>query len=143
MIAVDTNILVHAHRRDSELHASAKERIGQLARGSASWAIPWPCLHEFYSVVTHPRIFDPPSTPAEAIEQVRVWVEAPSASVLTESRNHLAALESLVVSAAVTGGQIHDARIAAICLSNGVSELVTLDRDFSRYPQLRTRGLPT
>ena len=53
MIAVDTNILVYAHRRDSEWHEKAYRLIQSLAEGSAPWAIPWPCLHEFLAVVTH------------------------------------------------------------------------------------------
>jgi predicted nucleic acid-binding protein len=57
MIAVDTKILVYAHRADSEWHAPAMEVLAGLANGAAPWAIPWPCVHEFLAVVTHPRIF--------------------------------------------------------------------------------------
>ena len=57
MIAVDTNILVYAHRQDSEWHPSAARVIRGLAEGTSAWAIPWPCVHEFLAVATHPRIF--------------------------------------------------------------------------------------
>jgi len=40
----------------------------------------------------------------------------------------------------VAGPRIHDARIAAVCLAHGVTELWTADRDFSRFPALRTRN---
>ena len=56
MIALDTNLLVYAHRRDSEWHAEATAAVRELAEGPAPWAIPWPCLHEFLAIVTHPRI---------------------------------------------------------------------------------------
>lgn len=59
MIAVDTNILVYAHREDASFHEEAYLRVQQLAEGRSAWAIPWPCLHEFLAVVTHPRIFAP------------------------------------------------------------------------------------
>lgn len=62
MIAVDTNLLVYAHREDSPFHERAYAGIEKLAGGLAAWAIPWPCLHEFYAIVTHPRIYSP-STP--------------------------------------------------------------------------------
>ena len=61
MIAVDTNLLVHAHREDSEWHDAAFARVAGLAEGNAAWAVPWPCVHEFLSIATHPRIYDPPT----------------------------------------------------------------------------------
>ena len=60
MIAVDTNLLVYAHREDSPFHQRAAECITGLAEERASWAIPWPCLHEFFAIVTHPRIYAHP-----------------------------------------------------------------------------------
>ena len=59
MIAVDTNVLVYAHRRDSEWHKPAESVVRALAEGHAPWAIPWPCLHEFLAIATHPAIYDP------------------------------------------------------------------------------------
>ena len=59
MIAVDTNLLVYAHREDSPWHDAAYARIAELAESRAPWAIPWPCLHEFLAIVTHPRIYAP------------------------------------------------------------------------------------
>jgi len=56
VIAVDTNILVYVHRKDSAWHARAYARLSKLAEGRAAWAIPWPCLHEFLAIVTHPQI---------------------------------------------------------------------------------------
>jgi predicted nucleic acid-binding protein len=61
VIAVDTNLLVYAHREDSPWHRRANEVVTRLAQGRGAWAIPWPCLHEFLAIVTHPRIYDPPS----------------------------------------------------------------------------------
>ncbi|HTG57884.1 MAG TPA: hypothetical protein VMG63_00510 [Terriglobia bacterium] len=54
MIAVDTNILVYSHREESLWHQAAFALIAELAEGRAAWAIPWPCLHEFLAIVTHP-----------------------------------------------------------------------------------------
>ncbi len=68
MKAVDTNILVYAHREDSTFHERALALLLDLANGSARWAIPWPCIHEFIAVVTHPRIYDPPSPLGVALD---------------------------------------------------------------------------
>lgn len=140
MIAVDANVLIYAHRQDSPFHADAKRALTELAEAQGSWAIPWSCVHEFYAVVTRARYFSPPSTPAQAMAQLESWLESPSVQLLAESHGHLARLAALVVPR-VAGPAIHDAKIAAICLSYGVSELLTMDRDFSRYPALRTRSL--
>ena len=62
MIAIDTNILVYAHREELPLHRKARARLVGLAEGFEPWALPVFCLGEFLRVVTHPKVFDPPST---------------------------------------------------------------------------------
>ena len=136
MIAVDTNILVYAHREDSPFHAAAIERLTELAEGPATWAIPWPCLHEFLSIVTHPRIYVPPSPLARALEQVDAWLESPTLALLAESATHWPTLRALLVAGRVTGPRVHDGRVAALCRQHGVRELWSADRDFSRFAGL-------
>ena len=137
MIAVDTNLLVYAHRTDSGWHAPARKRIRGLAEGEASWAIPWPCVHEFLAIVTHPRIYDPPSPVPTALDQVSAWAESPSLTLLAESHGYMSHLQRLVAPGEAHGGRVHDARIAALCLHHGVTELWSADRDFSRFPALQ------
>ena len=140
MIALDTNMLVYAHRRESSFHESAKQRIAELAASGAAWAIPWPCLHEFYAVVTNLRAFRPASTIEQANGQLSAWLAAPSLALLHEGADHWNVLENLLVTARAVGGQVHDARIAAICITHGVRELWSADRDFNRFPQLTVRN---
>ncbi len=140
MIATDTNILVHAHRADSEWHESASSLVRSLAEGRVVWGLPWPCVHEFLAVVTHPRIFNPPSTIAQAAEQVEAWLESDAAALLTESDFHWEVLRQQLLGRGIRGPKVHDARIAALCLEHGVTEFWTADRDFSRFPDLATRN---
>jgi hypothetical protein len=140
MIAVDSNLLVYAHREDSPWHHAAYARIVELAEGAAAWAIPWPCIHEFLSIVTHPRIYAPPTPLEKAIDQVDAWLESPSLVLLSESEGYWPQLRSLLQTGRVSGPQVHDARIAALCQQNGVRELWTVDRDFSRFPGLIVRN---
>lgn len=136
MIAVDTNILVYAHREDAGFHAAAARRLKALAEGRASWAIPWPCLHEFLAIVTHPRIYDPPTPLAAALDQIDAWLESPSLILLCESEEHWPALRELLLAGQIVGPRVHDARIAALCRQHGVHELWSADRDFSRFAAL-------
>jgi len=140
VIAVDSNILVHSHRTDSEWHSAAAAVLTQLAEGRAPWAIPWPCVHEFLSIVTHPRIFRPPTAIATAIDAVTAWIESPGLVLLGESEGYWQELHGLLDSSRVTGPRVHDARIAALCLLHGVSEIWTADRDFSSFPQIAVRN---
>lgn len=136
MIAIDTNILVYAHREDSPWHAPAVTRVTALAEGRAPWAIPWPCLHEFFAIVTHPKIFNPPSPRAIAIGQVEAWLESPTLQLLGESPAHWDTLRRLLEAGQVAGPLVHDARVAALCMQHGVAELWSADRDFSRFAGL-------
>lgn len=140
MIAVDSNILVYAHREDSSWHEAAYACLSGLAEGRRSWAIPWPCLHEFLAIVTHPRIYDPPTALDKAVDQVEAWLESPSLILLAESEDHWAQLRSLLSTGRASGPKVHDARVAALCLQHGASELWTIDRDFSRFPGLKVRN---
>jgi uncharacterized protein len=70
VIAVGTNLLVYANREDSSWHSVAAARVAALAEGSAPRAIPSPCLHEFLAIVTHPRIYNPPTPLVRAPDQV-------------------------------------------------------------------------
>ena len=136
MIAVDTNILVYAHREDAEWHAVAYARIVQLAENRSAWAIPWPCMHEFIAIATHPRIFSPPTPLAAALDQLEAWLESPSLVLLAESQLHWEQLRRLLLGGKIAGPMVHDARIAALCLQHGVRELWSVDRDFGRFPDL-------
>jgi toxin-antitoxin system PIN domain toxin len=136
MIAIDTNLLVYAHREDSPWHDAALAKITELAEAKSPWAIPWPCIHEFLAIVTHPRIYSPPTSLATAINQIEAWFESPSLVFLTETEGYWAELRSVLEQGRISGPQVHDARVAALCRDHGVRELWTADRDFSRFPSV-------
>jgi toxin-antitoxin system PIN domain toxin len=140
MTAVDTNLLVYAHRRDAEWHQPAERVVRGLAEGPDAWAIPWPCIHEFLAIATHPRIFRTPTPVEAALDQVVAWLESPSLTLLGEGEDYWPVLRRLMAASRVDGPRVHDARVAALCLSHSVRELWTADRDFSRFPALKVRN---
>ncbi len=137
MIAVDTNILVYAHREESPFYARASLRLAELSEQSA-WGIPWPCVHEFFAIVTHPRIFKPPTPPSIAISQIDTLLASPTVRLLGETEHHWAQLRDIIQSSGLRDGAVHDARIAAICLQHDVRELWSADRDLSQFAGLKT-----
>jgi uncharacterized protein len=140
VIAVDSNLLVYSHREDSEFHATAKPLVDSLRHQPAAWAIPWPCVHEFIGIATHPGIYKPASTLSEALGFLDSLFASPQLHLLSESPGYFKKLRDLATAARLKGPRIHDARIAALCLHHGVSELWSADRDFSAFPQLPVRN---
>ena len=136
MIAVDSNILIYSQRKDSPFYEAADRELTKLAEGGRVWAIPWPCLHEFLAIVTHPRIYQPPTPLDDALLQVEYWLESPRLELIGESGDYWPVLKELLHKGKITGPRIHDAKIIAICLQNGVKTLWSADRDFSRVEGL-------
>jgi len=138
MQAIDTNVLIYAEMRSSKYHGVAHKILEGLAAGTSPWAIPWPCVYEFLRVVTHPRVFHPPMPIDIVLKDLQNILASPSLLMLAETERHAAVLERTLRQSGATGNLIHDGHIAALCLEHGVSELITGDRDFSRFAGLKT-----
>ncbi len=140
MNAIDTNILVYAHRRDVAWHEKARKFLETTLQGSQSIGIPYHCLVEFFGIVTNPRIFKSPTSGEEAVKQCENLLQAPALTVLTESSDSFSGLAGILVKSRVIGAQVHDARVASVCIENGVKIIYTLDRDFSRFAPLKSEN---
>jgi len=133
VIAIDTNILVYAHRKDSKWHGKALQTLESLDAQSVPWAIPWPCVFEFYNIVTHPKIFSRPTPAEQALAAIDGWQESEWLNLISESHSAWPGFSGTLKSLNIRGPKIHDARIALICRHHGVEELWSADRDFSRF----------
>ncbi|MBI3450197.1 MAG: PIN domain-containing protein [Acidobacteria bacterium] len=140
MIAIDSNILVYARRKETPHNAEARRLLEELATGEAAWAIPWPCVYEYLRVVTHRRVFVPPTELNQALDELDALMESPALTLLGEGPTHAAHLRLAVGSGRAVGNLAHDAHIAALCVEHGVRELWTADRDFARFPGLNVRN---
>lgn len=137
MRAVDTNILVYARRQEPAEHEGARRLLAELTTGPEPWALPWPCVYEFLRVVTHPRVFHPPTPAVAAWDAVKLLLDSPSVVTLSEGMLHRAIVSELLQAAPVTGNLHHDAHIAALLIEHGIEEILTNDEDFRRFPRLR------
>ena len=136
MKAVDTNVLIHFHREEMPKHAEAISLIRRLAEGDTPWGIPVFCIGEFLRVVTHHRIFNPPTTLERAVESIDAVLQSPSARVLLPGQRYWNLLQRAIRQAQVTGNLVFDAQIAALCNEHGVDTLISEDRDFTRFEGL-------
>ncbi|MDP9087352.1 MAG: PIN domain-containing protein [Pseudomonadota bacterium] len=141
MIALDTNVLIYAHRRESNRHKIALGKITVIAEGEAPWALPVFCLAEFVRVVTHLRVFDPPTPLPDALRFLTQLMLSPSVRLLLPTPNYASTFNSVCTSAGVRGNLAFDAQIAAVCREHGIDQLLTADKDFARFKNLRIIGL--
>jgi hypothetical protein len=140
VIALDTNVLVYAQREETAYHLRAKEILKEFAEGEPPWALPWPCVYEFIRVVTHPRVFDPPTDLEDVLNDLDSLLQSPSLTLLREGSRLAVFMQRLLRSGQAAGNLAHDAHIAALIAEHGVSELWTADRDFARFPGIRVRN---
>ena len=140
MIAIDTNILVYAHRSETPQHATALRILSSLSTSNDSWAIPWPCIHEYLRQMTHTGIRRGAVPLEQILNELDRLLDSPSLMLLGEGPAHRNFLMRAVAQSGATGDMIFDARIAAILLEHGVSEFWTHDRDFRRFPGIVTRN---
>ena len=141
MIAVDTNVLIYAHRRETRRHQQALATLTELAEGDNPWALPVFCLAEFVRVVTHLRVFSPPSDLRTALDFLDRLLESPSVRLLLPRRTYPSTFRSVCESAEARGNLAFDAQIAASCVEHGANELITADRDFARFPGIKPKFL--
>ena len=141
MIAIDTNILVCAHRTEAELNVEATSELVKLAEGTQPWALPVFCLTEFIRVVTHRRVFNPPSSIPQALGFIRGILAAPTCRLALPGNEFAEHLDHCVREGDARGNLVFDAQIAALCRELGIGRILTNDRDFERFSSLRVQYL--
>jgi len=133
LIAVDTNILVYAHRAEMSLHKAAITRMRALVEGSTPWALPVFCIGEFLRVVTHSRIFHPATDLETALTFLAQVLGSPSARLLLPGATFPTLFAEACRDGAVLGNLAFDAQLVAVCREHGVATILTEDRDFGRF----------
>lgn len=136
MIAIDTNLLLYAHRARTPEHARARKSIERAAAGDAGWGIAAPSLTEFWAIATHPASEGRPSTPAQAAAFVRALVQA-GAQIWVPGPGFGDRLLQLATDLGVVGPRVFDLQIALTAFEGGATDLWTHDASFVKIPGLR------
>ena len=134
----DINLLVYAHREDSSHHDVALAWLQATIDSGVPFALCNEVLSGFVRIVTHPKIYDPPSSCDEAFEFARRLRENPNCTTLRPGPRHWEILESLCRSHQVVGGCISDAWLAALAIEHDC-EFISFDADFGRFDGLKWR----
>jgi len=136
VIALDTNLLVYAHRAATPQHRTARAAIERASQAAAGWGIAAPVVAEFWSVVTHPAARGRPSTPDEAHEFLEA-LSAAGAQAWSTGKGFGPRLAQLATDLQVSGNRIFDLQIALCAFEGGATQLWSHDRDFITVPGLR------
>lgn len=136
MKAIDTNVLIHAHREEMDKHKEALELIHDLAEGDTAWAIPVFCISEFLRIATHSRVFDPPTPLETALTAIEDLIQSPSVCLLFPQDGYWSIFTRVMRQGNALGNIVFDAQIVALCLEHGVQTLVSEDRDMRRFKDL-------
>ena len=138
MVLPDINVLIYAHREDSPEHDRYAEWLMTLANGASPFALSSFTLAGFLRLVTNPRIFQPATPMDQALAFCRQLIARPAASMIQPGQRHWQIIVELIERAGVHGAMVSDAYLAALAIEHDC-ELVTTDRDFARFPNLRWR----
>lgn len=138
MRLVDVHVLVYAFRADAPAHAAYRAWVEALVGSDEAYAVSDHVLAGFLRVVTHARVFHPPTPIAPALAFAHAFRERANAVPLAPGARHWGIFTKLCREAAARGNLVPDAWLAALAIESGC-ELVTTDRDFARFPGLRWR----
>ena len=138
MKLLDVNVLIYAHREDAPQHRGYRIWLEQLLAGPEPFAVADLVLSGFLRVVTHPRIFDPPTDLELALRFVETVRESADCVVVAPGPKHGSIFARLVRESGCRGNLIPDAFLAAIAIESGCT-WITTDRDYSRFAGLNWR----
>ena len=138
MVLLDVNILVYAHRQDSRHHREYLTWLDDLINSDQAYGLSDLVLSGFLRVVTHPKVFNPPSSMDKALAFIQQLREQPNCTVINPGPRHWDIFCRLCKTTDVRGNLVPDAFLAALAIESG-SEWVTADRDYHRFPGLRVR----
>ena len=138
MLLPDLNVLIGAHRSDSQMHVRCRDWLRAAYAGDEAFGICPPVLIGLVRILTHSRVFRPPDTHDRAFAFIRSLVGHPNALLLNPGRDHIGLFEDLCRRADARGDLVTDAYLAALANETG-AVIVSADRDFARFPGLRWR----
>ncbi len=138
MILIDVNVLIYAFREDTTDHSAYKKWLNDMINSPQAYGMSDIVLSGFLRIVTHPKIFNPPTPLPKALAFVQAIRSRPNCVLISPGAYHWDIFTNLCQSAGTKGNLVADAFLAALAIESG-SEWITTDRDYSRFPHLHWR----
>ena len=137
MIVLDANILLYAYDADSPFHIKSKAWLEQTLSSGSLVGMPWQTITAFLRITTNTNLPGRRFSPVEACDIVESWLQVPSLVLLQPTNDFWRLWRETIVLGQAKGNLITDAQLAALAINYGAT-LATNDRDFARFPGLRT-----
>ena len=134
----DINVLVYAHRQDTDEHRGYRDWLEAVVNAEAAYGLSDLVVSGFLRVVTHPRVFESPTPLADAMTFAGQIRDQPNRVVISPGNNHWRIFTNLCQRVDAKGNLIPDACLPAMAIESGC-EWITADRDFGRFPGLKWR----
>jgi uncharacterized protein len=138
VILTDVNVLVYAHREECDRHGEYHTWLEELFSSGSSFGVSDVVLSSCLRILTHPRIFDPPTPSPRAMAFALQVCEHPHAIAVSPGKRHRSLFLDLCQKTGARGNLVADAYLAALAIESG-SEWITTDRDYAQFPGLRWR----
>jgi toxin-antitoxin system PIN domain toxin len=138
MVLPDVNVLVYAHRSDAVHHPGCRRWLESVLASDQAFGVSELVLSGFVRVVTHPAIFNPPSTLIQALGFANEVRSPEHAVPVVPGPRHWEIFEKLCREADARGNLVADAYLAALAIETG-SEWISTDGDYARFPGLKWR----
>jgi toxin-antitoxin system PIN domain toxin len=131
-------VLVHAHRSDSVHHAACRAWLESVIGSDEAFGVCELVLSGFVRVVTHPAVFNPPSSLDAALAFAEEVMSPEHAVPIAPGPRHWGIFSKLCREADARGNLVPDAYLAAIAIESGC-EWISTDGDYVRFPGLKWR----
>lgn len=138
MMLLDVNVLVYAHREDVKDHAAYRDWLESVINSNVAYGYSELVLSGFIRVVTHPKVFEKPSSLETAIAFAQQLSAMDHSVCLAPGKNHWNLFLQCAQSISARGNDIPDAYHAALALEWDC-DWVTTDKGFRRFKGLRVR----
>jgi uncharacterized protein len=139
VILVDANVLLYAEDQLSAHHGWAREWWDAQLSGVSPVCLCWPVMDAFIRIGTNPRVFEHPLSLGEALTRVQSWLDQPCTRVIHPTDRHWIVFQKLLIEGQAVANLVADAHLAALAIEHGC-ELISTDRDFSRFPGIKWRN---
>ncbi len=130
---LDTNILLRLANADDTQHVLTTNAVASLYRAGEKLHVTAQNLIEFRNVATRPIARNGLGMSALLAAQVAASQEA-AFPLLEETPNIYPTWKTLVDALGITGKQVHDTRLVAVCHVHGITHILTFNgKDFTRF----------
>jgi predicted nucleic acid-binding protein len=135
---VDTNVLLRIPRRSDPNHPAVDKALAQLAIQGTTLHYTHQNIAELWNTMPRPQSRNGFGLSVQDVDRHVALIES-GMELLSDSPAVYREWRRIVVQFAVSGVQVHDARLAASMYTHGITHILTFNgSDFSRFEGITT-----